>query len=87
MRPLTLVTAAVAALACAVPASASIPDSGYVIFKESRLTSVTEVRAKGTGNVSTARPPSLEEMPAPTRAPTADTSSPGRSGGRSSRTT
>ena len=51
MRPLTLVTAAVAALACAAPAAASIPDSGYVVFKESRLTSVTEVRAKGTGNV------------------------------------
>ena len=51
MHLLTLLTAAVAALACAVPASASIPDSGYVVFKESRLTSVTEVRAKGTGNV------------------------------------
>jgi hypothetical protein len=51
MRPLTLITAAVAALACAGSASASIPESGYVVFKESRLTSVTEVRAKGTGSV------------------------------------
>lgn len=51
MRPLTLVTVAVTALACAGSASASLPDSGYIVFKESRLGSVTEIRAPGTGQL------------------------------------
>jgi Matrixin len=51
MRPLTLLIAAAAALVCAAPASASLPDSGFVVFKESRHASVTEVRAAGTGQL------------------------------------
>lgn len=51
MRPLMLITAAVTALTGAGTASASLPESGFVVFKESRLASVTEVRAAGTGQI------------------------------------
>jgi hypothetical protein len=52
MRPISLITAAVvAALAASGSAFAGIPEDGYVVFKESRLVSVTEVRALGTGQV------------------------------------
>ena len=51
MRPLALVVAAIAALSSAGIASASLPESGFIVFKESRLTSVTEVRLAGTGQV------------------------------------
>jgi hypothetical protein len=51
MRPLALVVTAIAALSSAGVASASIPENGFIVFKESRLTSVTQVRATGTGQV------------------------------------
>jgi hypothetical protein len=50
MRPYMLFAAACAALACAAPASA-LPDEGFMVYKDSRLFSVTEVRSKGTGQV------------------------------------
>ena len=51
MRPFTLIAAACAALACAAPASAALPEDGFLVFKDLRLTSVVEVRAKGTGQL------------------------------------
>ena len=51
MRPLTLIAAAVAALACSGSALAGLPGSGYLIFKESRVGALTEVRAAGTGQL------------------------------------
>ena len=51
MRPLALVVAAIAALSSAGIASASLPQSGFIVFKESRLASVTEVRAAGSGQI------------------------------------
>jgi len=51
MRPLTLIAAACAALVCAAPATAALPEEGFLVFKDSRLTSVTEIRAKGTGQL------------------------------------
>lgn len=51
MRLLSLIAAACAALACAAPATAALPEDGYLVFKDLRLSSVTEVRAKGTGRV------------------------------------
>ena len=52
MRPLTFVAAAVAALACSGTAvGQSLPQSGYLIFKETRSGAVTEVRAWGTGRL------------------------------------
>jgi len=51
MRPLAITAAAVVALACAGPALAAMPKSGYLIFKEVRSGSLTEVRTKGTGKL------------------------------------
>lgn len=51
MRPLLIIAAAVAALACAGPALAAMPKSGYLVFKEVRSGSLTEVRTKGTGQL------------------------------------
>jgi len=51
MRPLTLIAAAVAALACSGSALAGLPGSGYLVFKESRAGALTEVRAAGTGQL------------------------------------
>ena len=51
MRPIHVIAAACAALACAAPASAALPEEGFLVFKDSRLVSVTEVRSKGTGQV------------------------------------
>jgi hypothetical protein len=51
MRPISLICAAVAALTWGGSALAAIPEDGYLVFKESRLASVTEVRAMGTGQV------------------------------------
>lgn len=51
MRPLTLIAAAVAALACSGSALAGPPGSGYLVFKESRVGALTEVRAAGTGQL------------------------------------
>ncbi len=50
MRPLTFILTAAAALAWAGSALA-LPENGYIVFKESRLGSLTEVRAAGTGQV------------------------------------
>ena len=49
MRPIAFIAAAVAALACAAPAFSTLPDEGFVVFKDSRLSAVIEIRAKGTG--------------------------------------
>ncbi len=49
MRLITLIAAACAALLCAAPVSAALPEEGFLVFKDFRLSSVTEVRAKGTG--------------------------------------
>jgi len=51
MRPLAFTAVACAALACAGPALASVPKSGYLIFKEVRSGALTEVRTKGTGQL------------------------------------
>jgi len=51
MRPLTLIAAAVAALACSGSALAGLPGSGFLVFKESRAGALTEVRATGTGRI------------------------------------
>ena len=53
MRPIPLVTAAVAALTLAGTAhsAASFPEAGFIVFKEMRSTSITEVRAHGSGAV------------------------------------
>lgn len=61
MRPKLLIVAAVTALAFAGTAhSASLPESGFLVFKEMRFTSVTEVRANGTGAVISTTPASIE---------------------------
>jgi hypothetical protein len=52
MRPFTLIAAAVAALAWSGSALAGLPGSGYVVFKESRVGALTEVRAAGTGQLA-----------------------------------
>lgn len=51
MRPLTFIAAAVAALACSGSALAGLPGSGFLVFKESRVGALTEVRATGTGQL------------------------------------
>jgi Matrixin len=51
MRPYAFIAAAAAALVCAAPAFSALPDEGFLVFKDSRLSSVIEVRAKGTGQV------------------------------------
>ncbi len=51
MRPYIFITAAVAALLQCGSALAALPENGYVVFKESRRASVTEIRAAGTGQV------------------------------------
>lgn len=51
MRPFTLIAAAVAALAWSGSALAGLPGSGYLVFKESRVGGLTEVRAAGTGQL------------------------------------
>lgn len=57
MRPITLISAAVvAALTWGGSAFAALPEDGYLVFKESRITSVTEVRAVGTGQVVSSSP-------------------------------
>jgi hypothetical protein len=58
MRPKPLIVAAVTALAFAGTAhsAASLPKSGFLVFKEMRSTSVTEVRARGTGAVVSTTP-------------------------------
>jgi hypothetical protein len=52
MRPLTFVAAAVAALACSGTAvGQSLPQHGFLVFKDSRPGATTEVRAWGTGRL------------------------------------
>jgi hypothetical protein len=52
MRPLTFIAAAVAALAFAGTAlGQTLPDHGYLVFKDSRPGDTTEVRAWGTGRL------------------------------------
>ncbi|MBA2616139.1 MAG: hypothetical protein H0U90_10275 [Actinobacteria bacterium] len=51
MRPIHIIAAACAALVCAAPASAALPEEGFLVYKDSRLSSATEVRAKGTGRL------------------------------------
>src|SRR3712207_320268 len=51
MRLYIFIAAAAAALVCAAPAYSALPDEGFVVFKDSRLSSAIEVRAKGTGQV------------------------------------
>lgn len=51
MRPFTVIAAAVAALAWSGSALAGLPGSGFLVFKESRVGALTEVRAAGTGQL------------------------------------
>jgi Matrixin len=62
MRLLTLIAVAVAALVVAPAALAVIPESGLMIYKESRLQSVVEIRTKGTGRIVY----SAKKLPTPT---------------------
>jgi Matrixin len=59
MRPITFISAAVVAtFAAGGSALAAIPANGYLVFKESRVMSVTEVRSLGTGRVVASSPSS-----------------------------
>jgi matrixin len=62
MRPKLLIVAAVTALTFAGTAQAAppLPESGFVVFKEMRYASVTEVRAQGTGAVVSTTPATPE---------------------------
>jgi hypothetical protein len=52
MRPFTFIAAAVAALAFAgAGAAQTLPDHGFLVFKDSRPGDTTEVRAWGTGRL------------------------------------
>ena len=62
MRPLILISLAVAALAASPAALGGVPESGLLIYKESRLQSVVEIRLKGSGKVVY----SAKKLPAPT---------------------
>jgi Matrixin len=56
MRPISLTTAAAVAALMWCGSALAIPEDGYVVFKESRHVSVTEVRALGTGQVVSSSP-------------------------------
>jgi hypothetical protein len=62
MRPKLLIAAAVTALTFAGTAhsAASLPEAGFLVFKEMRYSSVTEVRSQGTGAVVFATPAATE---------------------------
>jgi hypothetical protein len=64
MRPKPLIVAAVTALAFAGTAhsAASLPESGFLVFKEMRFGSVTEVRSDGTGAVVFTTPAATEPV-------------------------
>ncbi len=63
MRPKPFIAAAVTALALAGTAhSASVPESGFIVFKEMRPASVTEVRAGATGALVSATPATTEAV-------------------------
>ena len=62
MRLPILIALAAAALVVAPAALAGIPESGLMIYKESRLQSVVEIRTKGTGTVVY----STKKLPTPT---------------------
>lgn len=51
MRPFTFIAAAAAALAWSASALAGLPGSGYLVFKESRIGALVEVRSSGTGQL------------------------------------
>jgi hypothetical protein len=51
MRPLTALAVAVAALAWSGSALAGLSESGFLVFKESRLGGMTDLRAAGTGQL------------------------------------
>jgi hypothetical protein len=63
MRPHAFLAATLAALATAVPASAGIPNDGYLVFKDLRISSVTEVRAKGGRLIGTVSPSAVHGSP------------------------
>ena len=58
MRPSALLAVVLAGLALAGTAHADIPEDGYLVFKDLRLSSVTEVRGKGGKLISTTGPSS-----------------------------
>jgi hypothetical protein len=63
MRPHAYLAAMLVALATANAASAGVPDDGYLVFKDLRLSSVTEVRGKAGKLISTVSPSASHGAP------------------------